>query len=78
MKDRVLVIGTIGHVDHGKTSLTAAITKVLADNPGQLVYSAKDFETNIYAGLSQRQAEEEMVFGEHFNRKQRRAMRRRK
>ena len=22
-------IGTIGHVDHGKTSLTAAITKVL-------------------------------------------------
>jgi len=25
-------IGTIGHVDHGKTSLTAAITKVLADN----------------------------------------------
>ena len=25
-------IGTIGHVDHGKTSLTAAITKVLAEN----------------------------------------------
>ena len=24
-------VGTIGHVDHGKTSLTAAITKVLAD-----------------------------------------------
>src|SRR5215467_9843822 len=24
-------IGTIGHVDHGKTSLTAAITKVLAE-----------------------------------------------
>ena len=24
-------IGTIGHVDHGKTTLTAAITKVLAD-----------------------------------------------
>ena len=23
-------IGTIGHVDHGKTTLTAAITKVLA------------------------------------------------
>ena len=22
-------IGTIGHVDHGKTSLTAAITKIL-------------------------------------------------
>jgi elongation factor Tu len=24
-------IGTIGHVDHGKTTLTAAITTVLAD-----------------------------------------------
>ena len=27
-------IGTIGHVDHGKTSLTAAITKVLAKTGG--------------------------------------------
>jgi elongation factor Tu len=28
-------IGTMGHIDHGKTTLTAAITKVLADaNPG--------------------------------------------
>ncbi|MBC7136228.1 elongation factor Tu [Oceanibaculum nanhaiense] len=27
-------IGTIGHVDHGKTSLTAAITKVLAEAGG--------------------------------------------
>ncbi|WP_432768663.1 MAG: elongation factor Tu [Sphingopyxis sp.] len=27
-------IGTIGHVDHGKTSLTAAITKVLAETSG--------------------------------------------
>jgi elongation factor Tu len=26
-----LNIGTIGHVDHGKTTLTAAITKVLSD-----------------------------------------------
>ncbi|MBU6482114.1 MAG: elongation factor Tu, partial [Nitrospirae bacterium] len=24
-------IGTIGHVDHGKTTLTAALTKVCAD-----------------------------------------------
>jgi translation elongation factor EF-Tu-like GTPase len=24
-------VGTIGHVDHGKTTLTAAITKVLAE-----------------------------------------------
>ena len=27
-------IGTIGHVDHGKTTLTAAITKVLAESGG--------------------------------------------
>ena len=25
-------IGTIGHVDHGKTTLTAAITKVLSES----------------------------------------------
>ena len=24
-------IGTVGHVDHGKTTLTAAITKVMAE-----------------------------------------------
>ena len=34
-------IGTIGHVDHGKTSLTAAITKVLAKSGGA-VYTAYD------------------------------------
>jgi elongation factor Tu len=34
-------IGTIGHVDHGKTSLTAAITKVLAET-GQAHYTAYD------------------------------------
>ncbi len=27
-------IGTIGHVDHGKTTLTAAITKILAESGG--------------------------------------------
>ena len=27
-------IGTIGHVDHGKTTLTAAITKTLHDRNG--------------------------------------------
>ncbi|MCP4601445.1 MAG: elongation factor Tu, partial [Proteobacteria bacterium] len=27
-------IGTIGHIDHGKTTLTAAITKVLAKDGG--------------------------------------------
>jgi len=34
-------IGTIGHVDHGKTSLTAAITKVLAES-GQAEFKAYD------------------------------------
>jgi elongation factor Tu len=34
-------IGTIGHVDHGKTSLTAAITKVLAES-GKAHYTAYD------------------------------------
>lgn len=35
-------IGTIGHVDHGKTTLTAAITKVLAD---QGMAEAKSFDS---------------------------------
>ena len=34
-------IGTIGHVDHGKTSLTAAITKILAET-GKAKYTAYD------------------------------------
>ena len=37
-------IGTIGHVDHGKTTLTAAITKVLAESGGAtfMAYDAID------------------------------------
>jgi elongation factor Tu len=34
-------VGTIGHVDHGKTTLTAAITKVLAEK-GMAQYTAYD------------------------------------
>lgn len=34
-------IGTIGHVDHGKTTLTAAITKVMADE-GRAEFKAYD------------------------------------
>src|SRR5258708_15047148 len=34
-------VGTIGHVDHGKTTLTAAITKVLAKQ-GMATYLAYD------------------------------------
>jgi elongation factor Tu len=36
-----LNVGTIGHIDHGKTTLTAAITKVLAERGGNTV--ARDF-----------------------------------
>ena len=38
-------IGTIGHIDHGKTTLTAAITKVLSGDarhrPGSLDYRSR-------------------------------------
>jgi len=35
-------IGTIGHIDHGKTTLTAAITKVMADTYGGSAISYAD------------------------------------
>ncbi|HBN84889.1 MAG TPA: elongation factor Tu [Clostridiales bacterium] len=35
-------IGTIGHVDHGKTTLTAAITKVLALSDNKIEFKAYD------------------------------------
>jgi elongation factor Tu len=35
-------VGTMGHIDHGKTTLTAAITKVLADNGTGTVFTAFD------------------------------------
>ncbi len=35
-------IGTIGHVDHGKTSLTAAITKVLSTTNPKVIFKAYD------------------------------------
>ena len=35
-------VGTIGHVDHGKTTLTAAITKVLSESTGGATYTAYD------------------------------------
>ena len=43
-------IGTIGHVDHGKTTLTAAITKVLAMKGGA---EFKDY-SNIDLSMRQR------------------------
>src|SRR6266851_3092721 len=37
-----LNIGTIGHIDHGKTTLTAAITKVLAEKNPEVSYTPFD------------------------------------
>jgi len=37
-------VGTIGHVDHGKTTLTAAITKVMAEAQGGEVKSFSDID----------------------------------
>ena len=54
-------IGTIGHVDHGKTTLTAAITKVMAEEHGG---SAVDF-ANID------KAPEERARHHHFDRARR-------
>ena len=44
-------IGTIGHVDHGKTTLTAAITKVLSHRVSGNAEVAFD---NIDKGMRQR------------------------
>jgi elongation factor Tu len=37
-------VGTIGHIDHGKTTLTAAITKVLAERVGGQARSFEDID----------------------------------
>src|SRR5713101_1216036 len=37
-----LNIGTIGHIDHGKTTLTAAITKVLSKHNPKVAFRAFD------------------------------------
>ena len=38
-------IGTIGHVDHGKTTLTAAITMCLAENSGGEAKKYEDIDS---------------------------------
>ena len=37
-------VGTIGHIDHGKTTLTAAITKVLAEQGGGTAMSFEEID----------------------------------
>ena len=39
-----LNVGTIGHIDHGKTTLTAAITKVLAEAQGGEAVAFEDID----------------------------------
>src|SRR4051812_28655438 len=39
-----LNVGTIGHIDHGKTTLTAAITKVLAEQGGGQAVSFEEID----------------------------------
>ena len=44
-------VGTIGHVDHGKTTLTAALTKVMAEtNGGQSARSRCRTEAHVAQG----------------------------
>ena len=54
-------VGTIGHVDHGKTTLTAAITKVLAKSGGatflaydQIDKAPEEFMGDVIGDLSAR------------------------
>ncbi|MDE5039636.1 GTP-binding protein, partial [Francisella tularensis subsp. holarctica] len=37
-------VGTIGHVDHGKSTLTAAITKVMAEKNGGMAGTCGELE----------------------------------
>src|ERR1700741_3362840 len=40
-------VGTIGHIDHGKTTLTAAITKVLSKHNTKIVFRSFDSIDNV-------------------------------
>ena len=42
-------VGTIGHVDHGKTTLTAALTKVMAEAQGGEVKAFELYEQKSIA-----------------------------
>src|ERR1044072_3697867 len=37
-------VGTMGHIDHGKTTLTAAITKILAEKQGGKAYAFDEID----------------------------------
>ena len=56
-------IGTIGHVDHGKTTLTAAITKVLSEAGGS---SSANFVAYDQIDKAPEEKEEELRFQQHM------------
>ena len=55
-------IGTIGHVDHGKTTLTAAITKVLSEAGGS---SSANFVAYDQIDKAPEEKREELQFQQH-------------
>ena len=55
-------IGTIGHVDHGKTTLTAAITKVLSEAGGS---SSANFVAYDQIDKAPEEKDEELQFQLH-------------
>ena len=55
-------IGTIGHVDHGKTTLTAAITKVLSEAGGS---STANFVAYDQIDKALKKKREELLFQLH-------------
>ena len=63
-------IGTIGHVDHGKTTLTAAITKVLSERVAG--NTATDFE-NIDKAPEERERQRTPGAFSHILRREQRA-----
>ena len=69
-------IGTIGHVDHGKTTLTAAITKVLSEAGGS---SSANFVAYDQIDKAQKKKKEELQFLlRMLNMKQRKTLRSRR
>ena len=45
-------VGTIGHIDHGKTTLTAAITKVLSKHNPKIAFRSFDSIDNAPGSAS--------------------------
>ena len=56
-------IGTIGHVDHGKTTLTAAITKILAESGGADAISAINTVVGMAIDIKTRKPKLNTIFG---------------